>query len=94
MLPKQFDMRRKATASGAASDRTNENSKLIALALEGKLSRAARHAVQKQKSRGLAITFRRGNQIVRQDSDGKIIVLATIQPVAFSAPKNIAILSK
>jgi hypothetical protein len=68
--------------------------KIAQFALSGKLNRAAKQAVRDQRSRGLAITFKRGNQIVRQGADGSILILQTIEPVEFVAPPHVRVFRK
>lgn len=48
------------------------------LAAEGKLEGAAREAIERQKAKGLAITFLRGSSIIKQYPDGSEEVLGTL----------------
>ena len=48
------------------------------LAAEGKLDGAARAAIERQKAKGLAISFLRGSSIIKQYPDGREEVLGTL----------------
>jgi hypothetical protein len=56
---------RTAEASGSLE------SQISHLAAKGKLAAAARRAIRAQRARGLPITFKRGNKIIRQHPNGQ-----------------------
>ena len=62
---------------------------LVKLALSGKLRQAAREAVRDQRARGLAVTFKRGDQIVRRSADGTIEVIGRVTTPAFRLPEHV-----
>jgi hypothetical protein len=59
-------------------DPTSLEGQLHQLVAEGKLEEAARIAIQRQVSKGFAITFLRGNVVVKQFPDGREEILATL----------------
>jgi hypothetical protein len=66
---------------------------VVRLALEGKLSGAADRAVQEQKALGLPVTFRRGNEVIKQFPDGREEVLATIpQSAPYRPPTGVRVI--
>ena len=66
---------------------------VVRLALEGKLSAAADRAVEEQRALGLPVTFQRGNEVIRQHSDGREEVLATIpQTPPYKAPPGVRVI--
>jgi len=75
-----------ADAADSFEDRISE------LARSGKLFNAAREAVEEQKKSGLPVTFRRGNQVIKQYADGREEVLAEIPPSKFKIPAGVEII--
>ena len=45
---------------------------------EGRVAEAARVAIERQKAKGVGVTFLRGDAIVTQYSDGREIILGTL----------------
>jgi len=62
---------------------------IVELATSGKLACAAGAAIRSQKSRGLPITSKRGNEIVKVYSDGRTEVLETLNPPIYKLPKGV-----
>jgi hypothetical protein len=58
------------------------------LIAEGKIEEAAAHAIQRQLSRGLAITFLRGTEIIKQYADGREQIIATLPDASVSTPRG------
>ncbi|MBI5764700.1 MAG: hypothetical protein HZA51_14385 [Planctomycetes bacterium] len=54
---------------------------LVRLATSGKLAGAARDAVRRQLAGGFSAVFLRGRKVIRLSPDGKIDVLATLNPL-------------
>lgn len=53
-------------------------SQLPRLIADGKLEEAARDPLVRQKAKGLAVTFLRGNKIIKEHPDGREEVIATL----------------
>lgn len=66
-------------ASGVRAAQVVEDD-LGALAAAGKLAGAGRAAVRAQRAAGLAVTYKRGDKIVREFPDGRREVIGTIAP--------------
>lgn len=58
------------------------------LAAEGKLKDAARGAIERQRAKGIAITFLRGDLIITQYADGREEVIATLARRAEWSPRH------
>jgi len=69
-------------------------SSVVKFALGGKLAKVSRNAVNKQVQRGLPITFKRGNKVIKQFADGREEVLGTIKKLHFRLPSNVRIIGK
>jgi hypothetical protein len=67
---------------------------IVDLALRGKLAKAARKAIRTAKGRGLPITFKKGNQVVKEHADGRIEVLETLAAPEYVLPKGVKIISR
>jgi hypothetical protein len=59
---------------------------LVSLAQKGMLAPAAQEAIASQLARGLAVTFKRGNQVIKQYPDGHVEVLSELQRIPYSQP--------
>ena len=62
-----------------ASSRDPEDS-IVALAESGRLGETAREEVRAQRAAGLPITYKRGNEVVREYPDGRREVLEVLPP--------------
>lgn len=86
-------VRSQPLGSGAfTEDAGSLEQRVVSLALGGKLAHAAQKAVRLQKARGLAVTFKRGDAIVKQHSSGRIEKIATIQPRKYAVPAGVRII--
>jgi hypothetical protein len=65
---------------------------LVDLAMTGKLAKAGRRAVAAQKDRGLPVTFKRGQQVIKVYPDGRREVLATLERPSYTLPKGVRII--
>lgn len=66
--------------------------RIVGLAMGGKLAKAGRKAIRSQRSRGLAVTFKQGDQVIRQHADGRKEVLAVLERPTYTLPRGVAIL--
>lgn len=64
------------------------------LARTGKLGRSARKAIRAQTARGLAVTYKRGDEVIKEYADGRKEVLETLEPTSFKVPANVQIIGK
>lgn len=62
---------------------------IVALAESGKLAGAARAAIRDQRAAGLPITYKRGNEIVKEYPDGRLEVIGTLPPATYKLPKGV-----
>lgn len=62
---------------------------VVSLATTGKLAEAARSAIRAQRKAGLAITYKKGNQIVTEYPDGRRVVLRNLTPPIYTIPKGV-----
>ncbi len=67
-------------------------SHVVDLALSGKLSKAGREAIEKQKSLGLPRTLSRGHQIVRVYPNGREEVLRDLPQFTYVLPSGVRLL--
>jgi hypothetical protein len=65
---------------------------LVGLAMNGKLAKAGRRAVASQVDRGLPVTFKRGQKIIKAHADGREEVLATLDRPAYTLPKGVRVI--
>lgn len=66
----------------------------LKLALGGKLAKAGRDAIRRQRAKGLAVTFKRGQEIIKQYPDGREEILGRVAPRRFRMPKNVPIIGE
>jgi hypothetical protein len=102
MLKRNTGARIRTAANGkfASAARTREEpsaleGKLVQYAMAGKLEKAARDAVHAQQEQGLAVTFKRGEQIIKRYPDGREEVLAKVAAAPkYVRPKGVAVLRR
>jgi len=83
----------RASAAANSADKADSfEDRVSELARSGKLFNAAREAVEEQKKSGLPVTFRRGNQVIKQYADGRVEVLGEIPPSRFKIPPGVEII--
>ena len=78
-----------ATPSRRAAPQTLEDA-IVAAATSGRLSEVARAEVRAQRRAGLPITYKRGNQIVKEFPDGRREILGEIEAAPYKFPKKVA----
>lgn len=66
--------------------------RIVALATSGKLANAGRNAIRTQRRKGLAVTFQRGDQVIKQFPDGREEVLATVRRADYTVPEGVEII--
>jgi hypothetical protein len=64
--------------SPVAEDADSVDAQLSRAIADGRVADAARAAIERQKAKGLAVTFLRGDTIVTQYPDGREEVLGTL----------------
>jgi len=64
---------------------------LVVLAMTGKLAKAGRRAVASQVDRGLPVTFKRGQRVIKVHPDGREEILATLERPAYTLPKGVRV---
>ena len=62
---------------------------IVGLAIAGKLSGAGHSAVRAQREAGLPVTYRRGNEIIKEFPDGREEVLGVVQAPVYKLPKGV-----
>lgn len=67
---------------------------IVNLATTGKLARISRAAIQRSLDRGIPITFKRGNRIIKRHPDGREELLATLPKPTYRLPHGVRILGK
>jgi hypothetical protein len=65
---------------------------LVGLAMTGKLAKAGRRAVASQVDRGLPVTFKRGQKVIKVHPDGREEVLATLDRPTYTLPKGVRVI--
>ena len=75
-------------ATGRDAPRSLEDA-VVALAAKGLLAGAGRAAVRAQREAGLAVTYKRGTQIVREYPDGRRVVLGSVERPRYELPKGV-----
>ena len=80
-------------ASDLDKDPTTLEGSIVKLALGGQLRKATRKVLTAQPKRGIAITFKRGRQIIKRYPDGHTEILGEVQRVPYTLPKGVKILS-
>lgn len=68
---------------------------IVSLAESGRLAAAGRQAARETRAAGLPLTYKRGNQIVREHPDGRREVLETLPPPPpFKRPKGVKLIRR
>ena len=75
--------------NGTRPDKGSLEDRIVGLAMRGKLTRIGRRAVAAQRAAGLPVTFKRGDQVIRELPDGTVEVLATIAAVRYRVPDGV-----
>src|SRR4051794_1006392 len=65
---------------------------VVGLAMTGKLAKAGRRAVASQVDRGLPVTFKRGQKVIKVHADGREEILATLERPAYTLPKGVRVI--
>lgn len=55
----------------------------------GRLEQAGREAVAEQRRLGIPVTYKRGDEIVREHADGRVEVLAVVPSVTVTLPPGV-----
>jgi hypothetical protein len=97
MLKKQRAVRKESPAAQSASRRIVEESDsleshVVGLAMSGKIGKAAKRAVRAQQRLGLAVTYKRGDRIIKRHADGREEVLGTVQRANYTLPKGVRVI--
>ena len=66
--------------------------KIVGLAMHGKLAKAGRRAVAAQRQKGLPVTLKRGQQVIKIYSDGREEVLAELPRPFYALPKGVRVI--
>ena len=67
---------------------------IVTLARTGKLAKAGRRAVAASKKLGLPVTYKRGDEIIKQFPNGDEEVLGTVQRLGYVLPHGIRVIRK
>src|SRR3982751_3952271 len=68
---------------------------IVSLAESAHLAAAGRQAARETRAAGLPLTYKRGNQIVREHPDGRREVLETLPPAPpFERPKGVKLIRR
>ena len=65
---------------------------IVALAESGELAKAAGQAIRHQKELGIAVTFQRGDDVIKQHADGTEEVLAKVERPTYTIPTGVRII--
>jgi hypothetical protein len=65
---------------------------LLDLVANGELAEAAGGAIRAQKERGLPVTFKRGDDVIKAFADGREEVLATLARPTYKTPSGVRVL--
>ena len=85
---------RQREAGGNDEEANSLESHVVTLAKQGRFSDAGHRAIESQLKRGLAVVFKRGNQIIKLRPNGDEEILETLEPATYSIPPGVAILSE
>ena len=83
-------MLRKRRATQAESKSLEAN--VVDMAMNGKLAKAGRRAVASQVNRGLPVTFKRGQKVIKVHADGREEVLAMIERPSYTLPIGVRVI--
>lgn len=72
----------------------SEEEVMVSLAESGRFAEAAREEVLAQREAGLPITYKLGDEVVTEHSDGRREVIETIKPPAYRPPRGVARIRK
>ena len=75
-------------------DPNSLESSIAKLASSGRLAREGRKDVRAQKKLGIAVTFKRGNQVIKQYPSGKEKILAELSEPDYKLPEGVRILDR
>lgn len=64
------------------------------LAGSGELAKAGQEAIARQKKLGIAVTFKRGDEVIKQWPDGREEVLERIERVKYKLPAGVGIIGR
>jgi hypothetical protein len=92
MLRKRGNGAAASRARRAPEEADSLEGKVVRIAMAGKLAKAGRNAIRLQRERGLAVTFKRGEQVIKKYPDGHEEVLTIIDRPTYTLPKGVAIL--
>jgi hypothetical protein len=87
-----FATGRKIVSGPVIEDSNSLEDRVVRLARTGRLAKAARHAVHMQQKKGLAITCKRGDQIVKRYADGREEILGTVERRPYTLPRGVTII--
>jgi hypothetical protein len=62
---------------------------VVSLASAGKLAGAGRSAIRDQQRAGIPVTYKIGSKIVTRFSDGRKVILGTVEPIPYTIPKGV-----
>ena len=79
--------------SFAAEDANEVDARLYRAIAEGRLAEAGRKAIERQKAKGMTVTFLRGNVVVMQHPDGHEDILGTVARRPHWTPRHSLILT-
>ena len=65
---------------------------IMEMARRGELAIPARLAIRRLRRKGVPITFRRGQQIIKQHANGREEVLGVIERLEYKLPKGVRII--
>jgi hypothetical protein len=97
-LSRHFEGSFKRSDHGNGSAHAKEGDALenqvVKFAMGGKLAKVSRDAVRRQVKKGFAVTFKRGNKVIKQFPDGREEILGTIKKLDFQLPTNVPLIGK
>jgi hypothetical protein len=80
--------------SGFREDRNSLESSLIKLATKGTLAKAGRKAIAAQRKRKIAVTFKRGDEVIKRHDNGDEEVLEKLPHLAYTLPRGVKIIGR
>lgn len=66
--------------------------RIVGMAMNGKLAKAGRRAVASQVDRGLPVTYKRGQKVVKVHPDGREEILGMIDRPSYTLPKGVRVI--
>jgi hypothetical protein len=67
---------------------------IVHLAISGALDEAAGNAIRSQLARGIAVTFKKGDRIIKHYADGHEEVVGTVPRATYTVPAGVAIIKR